>query len=71
MIETKMVNEDANYQIEMLNSNSEENEKEWLYITTEYSFSVATDVAVNIKNATGGNLRVISIRSNNQILAEI
>jgi hypothetical protein len=63
MDEIQEVNEDGNYVIEMNVSN------QWLYITTEYSFSVAAIVMCNLQIATKQKCRVVSKR-NNQILSE-
>ena len=67
-METMRVNEkdsDANYVIELLIDNN------WKYITTEFSISVATIVMSNLHNATTKKCRVLSRRSNNQVLAQI
>ena len=67
-METMRVNEedsDANYVIELLVDNK------WKYITTEFSISVATVVMSNLHNATKQKCRVLSRRSNNQVLAQI
>mgnify|MGYP001608589980 CR=1 FL=1 len=64
-MKTFEVNEDANYRIELLVG------KEWKYITTEYSISVASTVMINIHNATKLKGRVLSIRSDNMVLSEI
>ena len=67
-METRKVNEefeDANFQIELLV------DKEWKYITNEFSISEATQVMVNLYNATNKHSRVLSNRSGNKILAEI
>ena len=69
-METLRVNEETengNYVIEMF-----DNERgRWNYITTEFSISIATIVMSNLRNATGRNCRVLSIRSNNMVLATL
>jgi hypothetical protein len=59
--------EDGNYVIELY----EPTINEWFYITTEYSISVASQVAVNLSFATDMKSRVLSRRSNNVVLTEI
>ncbi len=69
-METLRVNEetvDGNYVVEMYNPLK----KRWDYITTEFSVSVATTVAINIGNATKQPCRVLSRRSKNMVLAEV
>lgn len=58
MDEIQEVNEDANYVIEINISN------QWLYITTEYSFSVAVIVMCNLHHATKQKCRVFNKRTN-------
>ena len=67
-METQKVNEetvDGNYVIELRFDNK------WQYITTEFSISIATVIMSNLHNATKQKCRVLSRRSNNQVLAEI
>lgn len=67
-MKTMRVNEDTpdgNYVIEIFD------DKKWMYITTEFSISVATLIMSNLHNATSKKCRVLSRRSNNQVLAEI
>lgn len=67
-MKTMRVNEetvDGNYVIELFDNNK------WKYITTEFSISVATVVMSNLHNATAKGCRVLSRRSNNQVLAQI
>lgn len=69
-MEIRRVNEDTedgNYVIELYDSTI----KEWFYITTEYSISVASQVAVNLSIVSDMKSRVLSRRSNNMVLAEI
>lgn len=69
-MEIERVNEetaDGNYVIEIFNTD----QHEWQYITTEFSFSVASIIVNNLYNATKQRCRVLSRRSNNQVLEEI
>lgn len=61
----KKVNVEGNYIIELFCNNS----NKWLYITTEFSFSVASIVIVNLYYATKQKCRVYSKRTN-IVLAE-
>jgi hypothetical protein len=68
-METTRVNEETaggNYVIEILNP-----AKQWQYITTEFSVSIAIIVMTNLYNATKQKCRVCSRRSKNQVLAEL
>ena len=55
-------NENGNFVIEVKNN------YDWLYITTEFSVSVAISVAMNIHIALGQRARVVSRRSKNTVL---
>jgi hypothetical protein len=59
--------EEGNYVIELFNKEK----KEWQYVTTEFSISVASTVMSNLFNATKKSCRVLSRRSENMVLAEI
>ena len=52
----------ANFVIEVKNN------YDWLYITTEFSVSVAITVAMNIHIALGQRARVVSRRSGKTVL---
>lgn len=66
-METQRVNEETkegNFVIELLVDGT------WNYILTEFSASVATDIIINLNNATNNKCRVLSRRSNNMVIAE-
>jgi hypothetical protein len=69
-MEIRRVNEetkDGNYVIELYDSII----KEWFYITTEFSISVASQVAVNLSIVSDMRSRVLSRRSSDMILTDI
>jgi len=68
-MEIEIVNEETpegNFVIEVYNKVSEK----WSYIITEFSFSVAVSVAINLHIGTDNKVRVLSRRNNNQIMFE-
>ena len=69
-METRRVNEefeDATYEIQIFNPET----NSWRYVTNEFSISVASQIMINLKNATGFKSRVLSNRSNNMVLSEV
>ena len=69
-METTRVNEETeegNYVIQTLNPIN----KQWQYITTEFSVSNSILVMTNLYNATKQKCRVCSRRSKNQVIAEL
>jgi hypothetical protein len=69
-METTRVNEETaegNYVIQTLNPAN----KQWQYITTEFSVSIAIIVMTNLFIATKQKCRVCSRRSKNQVIAEL
>jgi len=62
-MEIEEVNEDANFRIEIMK------DSQWHYITQEYSISTAMGIMNNLHVVFGNKSRVLSIRSNNQVMA--